>query len=499
MRRLIQTALAAAVAAALALPARANWPPIIKQEPPQRYGDWELTAFAPNLRLPYYVHRYHLTYEIALALPALARRDFAELPAGTRFPISRAPDFPDLGEARWRAFRFANFRTDAFPNLGLVHSEEWKERDDLRYLAYRSLPRQGDGRAVPHQVDILSYGALRIPVLNYSPDMVTGAPCMPSAPRGAALQPKVTLDADGLRFPGAAVIPDDPCITQQALDLAVFALSHASPDRPMKDFLAGLQTIARRPSTLTYGLSDPARFYRMAYLEQEGLSSWYTNKSPAAGGGMFFLPPLGHENKRLYWLLVHPPGDPRLRPIAYPIDDELAAKQVGAEWKGKQRGNAGYWRVRPADSSGKNLLGPWIGRVGIPFVLYSPDEAVVCGRDPMPFALLIGAPDPRYQDKYIAQGLWYLTDFGHVACEFAAGPTIRASGGPLLTAVVYLFWEARQNRWVFDEIAVGSSAWSPLAGITRYTFAMHNSFYQQMHQTPAALVMHALPSFSGYY
>jgi hypothetical protein len=91
---------AAAVLALLAQPAHADWPPVLKQAPPERYGDWELTRFAPDLRLPYYVHRYIFDYRISLLLPAIAQGDFAELPAGTRFPVGFAPDFPDLKEAR---------------------------------------------------------------------------------------------------------------------------------------------------------------------------------------------------------------------------------------------------------------------------------------------------------------------------------------------------------------------------------------------------------------
>jgi hypothetical protein len=167
----------------------------------------------------------------------------------------------------------------------------------------------------------------------------------------------------------------------------------------------------------------------------------------AAGGGMFFLPP-GHEDKRLYWLLVHPPGDPRLRPIAYDYDEAIVAAQ--------------------------------------------------CGRDPMASALVIGARDPDNPGFYLPQLMWLVRDFGHVACEFAASPRLRNGGGPLLTAVVYLFWDARQNRWVFDDVAVGSSAWTPLAGVVRSTYAMYDELYEHMHYTPAALMMQALPSFSGY-
>jgi len=189
----------------------------------------------------------------------------------------------------------------------------------------------------------------------------------------------------------------------------------------------------------------------------------------AAGGGMFFLPP-GHEDKRLYWLLVHPPGDPRLRPIAYDYDEAIVAAQHGLNNNEAPR-FAGYWRPRPLDDSGRNTLIPWTGRVGIPFVLYSPDEAVVCGRDPMASALVIGARDPDNPGFCLPQLMWLVRDFGHVACEFAASPRLRNGGGPLLTAVVYLFWDARQNRWVFDDVAVGSSAWTPLAGVVRSTYA----------------------------
>ena len=188
------------------------------------------------------------------------------------------------------------------------------------------MPRQTTGPAIPHQVENLPYGSLRIPVLNYSPDMVSGAPC----PLGASLTcpalPKLTLDLDGLRFPGAAIIPDDPCVTQRALDLAVYALSHASPDRPMKNFLAGLKEIARRAAPIAYGRSDVGQYYRAIYLEEKAVASLRVRESAAAGGGMFFLPP-GHEGKRLYWLLVHPPGDPRLRPIAYAHDEDIMAEQ----------------------------------------------------------------------------------------------------------------------------------------------------------------------------
>ena len=67
-------------------------------------------------------------------------------------------------------------------------------------------------------------------------------------------------------------------------------------------------------------------------------------------------------------------------------------------------------------------------------MLYSPDEAVVCGRDPN---------NPNF---YLPQLMWAVRSFGHVACEFAVSPRLRNGSGPLLTAVVYLFWDARQNR-----------------------------------------------------
>jgi len=209
---------------------------------------------------------------------------------------------------------------------------------------------------------------------------------------------------------------------------------------------------------------------------------------------MFFLPP-GHEDKRLYWLLVHPPGDPRLRPIAYDYDEAIMAAQHGLNNNEAPR-FAGYWRPRPLDDSGRNTLIPWTGRVGIPFVLYSPDEAVVCGRDPMASALVIGARDPDNPGFCLPQLMWLVRDFGHVACEFAASPRLRNGGGPLLTAVVYLFWDARQNRWVFDDVAVGSSAWTPLAGVVRSTYAMYDELYEHMHYTPAALMMQALVMLS---
>jgi len=209
---------------------------------------------------------------------------------------------------------------------------------------------------------------------------------------------------------------------------------------------------------------------------------------------MFFLPP-GHEDKRLYWLLVHPPGDPRLRPIAYDYDEAIMAAQHGLNNNEAPR-FAGYRRPRPLDDSGRNTLIPWTGRVGIPFVLYSPDEAVVCGRDPMASALVIGARDPDNPGFYLPQLMWLVRDFGHVACEFAASPRLRNGGGPLLTAVVYLFWDARQNRWVFDDVAVGSSAWTPLAGVVRSTYAMYDELYEHMHYTPAALMMQALVMLS---
>ncbi len=487
----------AAVALALfAQPAHADWPPVLEQAPPKRYGDWELTRFVADLRLPYYVHRYIFDYRVSLLLPAIAQGAFAELPAGTRFPIGFAPDFPDLKEARWRVFSFGNFRADAFPNLGMALQEQYEGRTEPRYIAYRSLPRQTTGPAVPHRVENLPYGPLRIPVLNYSPDMVSGAPCPLGASLTSPAPPKLTLDLDGLRFPGAAIIPDDPCVTQRALDLAVYALSYASPDRPMKDFLAGLNEIARRATPIAYGRSDVGRYYRGIYLEQMGIASLSVRESGAAGGGMFFLPP-GHEGKRLYWLLVHPPGDPRLRPIAYDYDEKIMAEQRRLN-NNEAPQFAGYWRPRLLDNSGRNTLIPWIGRVGIPFVLYSPDEAVVCGRDPMASALVIGARDPNNPNFYLPQLMWAVRDFGHVACEFAASPRLRNGGGPMLTAVVYLFWDARQNRWVFDDVAVGSSAWTPLAGVVRDTYAMYDRLYEHMHYTPAALVMQALPSFSGY-
>jgi hypothetical protein len=147
-------------------------------------------------------------------------------------------------------FSFGNFRADALPNLGMVLQEQYQGRTQPRYIAYRSLPRQTTGPAIPHRVENLPYGSSRIPVLNYSPDMVSDAPCPLGASLTSSAPPKLTLDLDGLRFPGAAIIPDDPCVTQRALDLAVYALSHASPDRPMKNFLAGLNEIARRATPI---------------------------------------------------------------------------------------------------------------------------------------------------------------------------------------------------------------------------------------------------------
>jgi len=251
-----------------------------------------------DAKYPYGQPRLILSSDVALRLPTLFQRDFPPLPSNTRLPLHTAPDIPDLSKASWRVWRFGGFVADGL-KVPTMESDRMYETNEVRTVTYRPLPARPNVPAIPHRAEGLTYGNLRIPVLNYSPDMVTGYPCPLSDERQDS--PRVWLEVGGGRATGAAIIPDDPCITQRALDFAVYALSRASPDRSMRDFLAGLEEIRNRASPESYRLSDPAYVYRLFYLRKKegpGWIAWYGRYTPAHGGLMHFLPT--SEDKRLY-------------------------------------------------------------------------------------------------------------------------------------------------------------------------------------------------------
>ena len=432
----------------------------------------------------YHVFYKSLTAEFIAPAPVLARGLYGDFKSGTRLPINTAPE-GDFAKLAWPAWRFGDFYADGL--LQIVWLFEPK-REDFRVVPYRPLPRLIDRPAVPYGSFMFDYGKLNIPVLNYSPDMVAGFPCNVfetlggESPANSTYIPKVWLEASGARAAGAALVPEDPCVTQRAIDLAVYALSHASPDRSMRDFIAGLEHIRKYADGLRYGISDILTLYRKVALDKE-MTVFRGNFSPQHGGNLFFLAP-GHEGKRLYWLLLHPAGDTRLFPIGYLDDDDLI---------GVRRSNpsvAAYWRPRLMDGGLSNIV-PDIGRVGIRFALYSPDNALVCGRDLGNDDILVGENNrPSEQTKRMG-------DYSHARCEFALSPHMRTGGTHFITAVVYLVWEPQQNMWVFDDIAIGSSLWSSTAGIDRYSQVVYFPGDGQATLLPGMLLQRLLPAYSA--
>jgi len=427
-----------------------------------------------------------LDADILLRLPTLYRRDYKALPSGTRLPIHIAPDVQDLAKARWKVWRFGQFVADGIKVPTIEQLLESRTRQ-LRAVTYRPLPTLRSGDPIPHRVDGLRYGEMRIPVLNYSPDMITGYPCPPEGePREAAGElPRVWLEVGDPRATGAALVPDDPCVTQRAIDLAVYALSHASPDQSMSEFMNGLRTIRDRSVSGIYGYSDTDAIYRMYYLEKDTIA-WFGKDAPLHGGLMHFTP--NPQNKRLYWLLVHPPGDPRLHPVSHPFDAYVLAAEAGTAKQGSP-----YWRVQHLTTKSKRLVGPWIGRIGVRFVLYSPDEALVCGRSVPHSAIAFGKQIEGNRRERAARK--EIDEFFAVRCEFAVGPHTRLGTSHLTSAVVYLVWDFEHNAWTFDEITVGSAEWGMTAGIDRVFYPASSVEEANSRLMPASLVHRLLPSF----
>jgi len=176
-------------------------------------------------------------------------------------------------------------------------------------------------------------------------------------------------------------------------------------------------------------------------------------------------------------VLLHPHGDARLHPVSYPFDAEIV--RVKAE----NNPPSPYWRQRYTRDEGALPLVPWIGRVGIRFALYSPDEALVCGRS-IPFTdIAFGEPIEGNRRKMAARK--DIHEFALARCDFAAGPHTRLDFSPLTNAVVYLMWDSTYNQWVFDDIAVGSADWSFTAGIDRITYAIASQQEVQARCPPA--------------
>ena len=186
-------------------------------------------------------------------------------------------------------------------------------------------------------------------------------------------------------------------------------------------------------------------------------------------------------------MLLHPHGDARLHPVSYPFDAEIV--RVKAE----NNPPSPYWRQRYTRDEGALPLVPWIGRVGIRFALYSPDEALVCGRS-IPFTdIAFGEPIEGNRRKMAARK--DIHEFALARCDFAAGPHTRLDFSPLTNAVVYLMWDSTYNQWVFDDIAVGSADWSFTAGIDRITYAIASQQEVQAPLPSSALLNRLLPSF----
>jgi len=408
------------------------------------------------------------------------------LPSGTRLPIHIAPAEPDLAKARWQAWRFGQFVADGLQNP-TQELFDGQLSSKVRTVAYRPLPALHGGNPIPHRTDVLRYGQMRIPVLNYSPDMVTGYPCPPEGGQREASghSPLAWLEVGEARTTRAALIPDDPCVTQRAIDLAVYALSHASPDRSMSEFMSGLRALRDEADDRIYSYSDADAMYRQFYLERD-IIAWYGGLAPMHGGQMHFMPE--PKNKRLYWLLVDPPGDSRLYPVSHPFDVRLLVAEAGKDTKGSP-----YWRVQHLATKSKRIIGSWIGRVGVRFVLYSPDEALVCGRT-IPHSEIAPGEEIR-EGVYRMAARKNIHEFFAVRCEFAAGPHTRLETSHLTSAVVYLLWDAMENTWTFDEIAVGSAEWGVAAGVDRAFHPASSDFQAQSRLMPASLVYRLLPSF----
>jgi len=445
-------------------------------------GQWEKIGDAKN-QSPYYVPYKSLTREFIASAPTLARGRYGDLKSGTRLPINTAPE-GDFAKLAWPAWRFGNFYVDGLLQIVDLYKPT---REDFRVVPYRPLPRLTDRPAVPYGSYMFDYGKLNIPVLNYSPDMVAGFPCDLFStlggenPANSLYRPKVWLEASGGRAAGAALVPSDPCVTQRAIDLAVYALSHASPDRSMRDFMAGLEHIRKYADRQRYGVSDILRLYRDVVEGKD--SVFWGIFNPLHGGNLFFLAP-GHEGKRLYWLLLHPPGDARLFPIGYLGDDDLI---------GVRRSNppiAAYWRPRLIGGGLSDIV-PDVGRVGIRFALYSPDNALVCGRDLGYDDFVVG------EGNRVSERTKRMSDYSHARCEFALSPHMRTGGTHFITAVVYLVWEPQQNTWVFDDMAIGSSLWSSTAGIDRYSQVVPRITYIQAPLLPGMLLQRLLPAYSA--
>ena len=428
---------------------------------------------------PFSNQRFVLNSVTALKLPTLYRRDFGPLPNGARLPLYMGPDVPDIGKATWQVWRFGDFVLDGFHTPSVLFDRFRSSK--VRVVPYRPLPPQS-GNPVPHLPSGLALGRSRIPILNYSPDMVSGYPCDAGmSPREVGgKRPQVWFEASGPRATGASLIPDDPCVTQRALDIAVLAMSYASPDRSMREFLDGLREIEGRASDLSFGAGDTGWMYNQLYMNPQ--QQWLAidaNLFPAHGGLSYFLPD-GHREKRLYWLLLHPHGDSRLHPIGYPFDAEL----FGGD---KAEKGLSYWRQQQLGSR-KELYTPvlpWIGRIGIRFALYSPDDALVCARY-IPYEAI-----PNEAKDYEP-----LNEFSMAACEFAAGPHTRLEGSHLTQAVVYLIWDSGRNQWFFEDVVIGNSLWYPIAGIGRYTPPVLKETGTGLN---ASAIMHRLlPSYTGF-